>query len=192
MCRINNKIRLFSEFLNLLMERFGMNDFKQLFVYKLHYLMCVDSVSNETGEGNGNGVSMFNVFDNFRALKNGPVEWDIYVNRDIIPGWTYDQNTASFKVDENAPAYENNTNQDELEMLQASVNSLSMKLGLSRNYQPNDDRTIIDLIELTHELKLWKHTFIKYGEQERLLTKSLNNRILEWDALKDKLNANHD
>ena len=185
MCKTNDKIRFFSYFLNKLRNYLKIDTIEQKLAYKLHYCLCVESVRFEL---ENQKVSLFAQFDNFVTLKNGPVEWDIYNNRDVLLGWKYGQYNHSFNFDANfrdMPNFEQNLNSGVLKILDDSFDSL--KISILKNGEYGDD--VQKIIELTHGLKLWHYSYYQFGEGERLFTKNSKNRELEYKAYHEKTKA---
>lgn len=50
----------------------SLNDFPVVFLDKMLYLICMESVKSDKE------IGLFDIFDNFVAFENGPVEMDIY------------------------------------------------------------------------------------------------------------------
>ncbi len=171
MCTIAEKLNYFSYFLSLLREEFGMTKIPQLYAYKGFYLLGVQTVSNEL-DGQGGWTLFEHVFDDVRALPNGPVEMDIYQGRGIVPRWAYSQLERNFTPHVNQEAKVTIEHEKEVK---TAFDSIKVLL---ENYQSDVD----GIVELTHKLPLWQYAYYNVGEGTRMLTKNSDNRKYEYEV----------
>ena len=179
MCIANEKLKYFSYILSqlinlqrrkdlhceLLNDSEILNRFSNTRIMKFLYCLCLESVDIKR---DFDGKDLFDIFDEFYAYRNGPVEVDVYGYLDIIPGFTYNngrfenliRNEVSVLNDEN---YTN--------LINKSIEGLN-RMSISTF---NDQ---IKLIEITHNMLLWKEAYVYTNDKKMDLSKE--NLELEY------------
>lgn len=173
------KIQYFSKFLDQ-MKSIGFDD-EISFPYasQLHYLTCVQSVKYSTKEI----PSLFNIFNNFIANGQKPfyiphiyiVEKNIYMNRDIIPNWKCDTNKNSM-IFEPGWGMTPEKNLIQTPLLVQSFDDLRRAFG-------DDLYNTEYILNIVESLPLVAHCRKNFLLTERLMTRSKQNRELEYKAL---------
>ncbi len=170
MCNINKKLTLFDyavgEFVKWDKDVTGRYDcsnneiltsFNFTRFMKLLYFTSLASV-----DANSPSVHLFNTFDKFLAYKNGPVEADVYNNRNFLFNYRFNGDFLE-KIEESqkeATSFENERKdfyEDNLRIYDRDKKILDNAIVQLRNLGSKFPMTNTDaLIELSHDLKLWK------------------------------------
>lgn len=186
MCKANDKLFLFSYILgrfveihremtvsngNAMPSKEILQSFSNTRIMKLLYCLCLESLTNlEEPQGENiriNQNNLFEFFGAFSALPNGPVLLHIYNALDIIPGFRYEEGHFQEQMLETQclipPKY-----RDRYEKIIHLIDNAV--LGLQQNMKKELFMDRDKLVDLTHNLPLWKETFMYEANKEMSTT----------------------
>ncbi len=163
MCSLNKKLTLFDymvgEFVKWHKEKVCCSDISDNEVLKtlkltrcmkLLYFTCLASV----GKDNGNYKGLFRTFNTFLAYQRGPVEENVYNNRKFLFRYRFD---GEFLQKRENPLGEilPNSNLEEYNQEKKLIDKAIGDLKNIPKFPMNDTDALVDL---SHNLKLWKES----------------------------------
>lgn len=190
---LNNKLTLFDYFVDELIQwqrevqpELNHEQALQTFTFK-RYMKLLYFTGLQSVKENSMNVddTLFGVFDNFVALKSGPVEEDIYNNRTFLPKYQFDGQYLTLR---NIPLNWANDYDERLIVLYESKLKNALKELKTNRYLPFSNTH--ELILLSHQQPIWQQARLTNSgrltvnniydlkEEYRLFSRNLNDATI--------------
>ncbi|MCD7968812.1 MAG: hypothetical protein LUF87_09125 [Alistipes sp.] len=159
------------------------SEFTTVRAMKLLYFFCLSSVK---ADANHTDIGLFDHFDNFEAYARGPVEVDVYENRDHMYSFKFENGKLQDKRDSysfsNFELIDNFQNDNEVDdripsYIRKFPAAMNKFIGTGLILKSTDE-----LVNLSHDLLLWSYT-----DNSKMKVKDEDLVKIEYSWLEERL-----
>ena len=147
---------------------------------KLLYFLCLADAKQRGETGTNSGGKLLSIFDNFVAYRNGPIEEDIYLNRQnegVFTHFIFEEGRLKLRQkSDSSPLPEMVEEADQKAVAKALEELEKCQIGKTCQEKSVLQQTDTVLVDLSHELSqdVWPAAYY-YSEQDGRISKILED-----------------
>lgn len=157
-----------------------LSDYTMTRYMRLLYFLCLADAKQRGDAGTNSGGKLLSIFDNFVAYRNGPVEEDIYLNRQnegIFTHFIFEEGRLKLRQKSNSlPLPEMVEEADQEAIVEALEELGRLRTGDTHRGKSILEQTDTVLVDLSHSLsqEVWPAAYF-YSEQDGRISKILED-----------------
>lgn len=157
-----------------------LSDYTMARYMRLLYFLCLADAKQRGETGTNSGGKLLSIFDNFVAYRNGPIEEDIYLNRQnegVFTHFIFEEGRLKLRQkSDSSPLPEMVEEADQKAVAKALEELGRLRIGDTHRGKSILEQTDMVLVDLSHSLsqEVWPAAYF-YSEQDGRISKILED-----------------